>query len=88
MEETCSFETSVDFQPTERRYIPEERTLHNHRCENLKSYVSIRLIILKKVRWTGHVQLTGYARNSACVKFWLERFEVRNCWKDKNVDVA
>jgi hypothetical protein len=21
-----------------RRYIPEEKTFHNHRCENLKSY--------------------------------------------------
>jgi hypothetical protein len=31
-------ETSVDFQRTTRRYIPEVRTLHNHRCENLKSY--------------------------------------------------
>jgi hypothetical protein len=29
---------SVDSQPTTRRYIPEDSTLHNHRCENLKSY--------------------------------------------------
>jgi hypothetical protein len=29
---------SVDFQRTTRRYIPENRTLHNHLCENLKSY--------------------------------------------------
>jgi hypothetical protein len=27
---------SVDFQQTERRHIPEDRTLHTHRCENLK----------------------------------------------------
>jgi hypothetical protein len=32
-----SSETSVDFQRTTRRYIPEGRTLHKHRCENLKS---------------------------------------------------
>jgi hypothetical protein len=38
MEATCSSETSVDFQRTTRRYIPEDRTLHNHWCENLKSY--------------------------------------------------
>jgi hypothetical protein len=25
---------------TRRRYIPEEITLHNHRCENLKSYIN------------------------------------------------
>jgi hypothetical protein len=34
---TCSSETSVDFQRTTRRYIPDNRALHNHRCEKLKS---------------------------------------------------
>jgi hypothetical protein len=29
MEGTCSSETSVDFQGTPRRYIPEDRTLYN-----------------------------------------------------------
>jgi hypothetical protein len=37
MEAIFSSEMSVDFQ---RRYIPEDRSLHNPRCENLKSYVS------------------------------------------------
>jgi hypothetical protein len=37
MEVICSSETSVEFQRTTRRYIPEESTRHNHRCENLKS---------------------------------------------------
>jgi hypothetical protein len=32
----------IDFQGTTRRYVPEDRTLHNHRCENLKSYKYIR----------------------------------------------
>jgi hypothetical protein len=31
--------TSVETQRTIRRYIPEDDTLHNHRCENLKSYM-------------------------------------------------
>jgi hypothetical protein len=35
---TFSSETWVDFQWTTRGYIPEDRTLHNHRSENLKSY--------------------------------------------------
>jgi hypothetical protein len=39
--ELYSSETSVDFQRTTRRYIPEDSTLHNHRCENLKSYIVI-----------------------------------------------
>jgi hypothetical protein len=39
MEEICSSETSVDFQRTTRRYIPEDGTLHNHLCENLSSCI-------------------------------------------------
>jgi hypothetical protein len=39
MEAICSSETSVDFQRTTRGYIPEDSTLYNHRCENLKSYI-------------------------------------------------
>jgi hypothetical protein len=35
MEATYSSETSVDFQRATRLCIPEDRTLHNHRCENL-----------------------------------------------------
>jgi hypothetical protein len=37
-EATCSSEALVDFQRSTRRYIPEDRTLRNHRCENLISY--------------------------------------------------
>jgi hypothetical protein len=39
MEAICSFESSVDFQRTTLRYIPEDSTLHNHRCDKLKSYI-------------------------------------------------
>jgi hypothetical protein len=35
--ETCSSEKLVAFQRTTRCYIPQDRSLHNHRCENLKS---------------------------------------------------
>jgi hypothetical protein len=38
MEAICSSETSVDTQRTTRRYIPENGDLHNHRCDNFKSY--------------------------------------------------
>jgi hypothetical protein len=37
-EAICSFETSAGLQWTTRRYIPEDSSLHNHRCENHKSY--------------------------------------------------
>jgi hypothetical protein len=38
MEAIYSCEASVDTQQTTQRYIPEDDILHNHRCENLKSY--------------------------------------------------
>jgi hypothetical protein len=52
MEATCSYGTWVDFQRTTQRYIPEDRTLHNDRCENLKSY-------------TGHALIRGVERSNA-----------------------
>jgi hypothetical protein len=38
MEAISSSETSVETERTTRRHIPEDDTLQNHRCENLKSY--------------------------------------------------
>jgi hypothetical protein len=38
MEAIRSSETSGATQRTTRRHTPEDDTLHNHRCENLKSY--------------------------------------------------
>jgi hypothetical protein len=48
MEVTYSSETSLDFQWITWRYISEERNLHNHRCEKLKSYPGIYLEKLSK----------------------------------------
>jgi hypothetical protein len=39
---------SVDIQRTTRRCIPEDSTLHNHRCENLKSYGTYNINIALK----------------------------------------
>jgi hypothetical protein len=39
MEATCSSETSIEFQRTTRRCIPEDRSLQNHRYEIFKSYL-------------------------------------------------
>jgi hypothetical protein len=41
MEAICSSETSVEFKRTTRRYILEDGTVHNHRCENLNSYTEL-----------------------------------------------
>jgi hypothetical protein len=43
MEAIRSSETSGVTQRTTRRHIPEDDTLHNHSCENLKSYKKILL---------------------------------------------
>jgi hypothetical protein len=42
MEAIRSSETSVDIQTT-RLYNPEDGSIHNYRCENLKSYLMILL---------------------------------------------
>jgi hypothetical protein len=34
-------EKVINFQRTTRRYIPEDRTLLNHRCQNFRSYIII-----------------------------------------------
>jgi hypothetical protein len=40
-EAACSSEILADFQLPMRRYIPEDRPLHNHRCENLNPYILV-----------------------------------------------
>jgi hypothetical protein len=40
IEAIFSSETSADIQRTTRLYIPENSTLHDHRCENLKFYIN------------------------------------------------
>jgi hypothetical protein len=49
----CDSETSVDTQRTTRRYIPENITLHIHRCENLKSY-NVLVCEKKHIRTATH----------------------------------
>jgi hypothetical protein len=39
MEAICSSETSVVTQQTTRRHIPEDNTLHNHRCDPAFSFI-------------------------------------------------
>jgi hypothetical protein len=43
MEAIRSSETSGTTLRTTRRHIPEDDTLQNHRCENLKSYMPSRV---------------------------------------------
>jgi hypothetical protein len=64
---TYSTETSVDFQRNTRPYIPEDRTLHNYRCEYLKSYFLLCYILLYPV-----VYLTQFRfRNSSVAEMYV-----------------
>jgi hypothetical protein len=47
----CSSGTSAYFQRTTWRYIPEDRTLHSHHCENLKSYILRHLLSNTLILW-------------------------------------
>jgi hypothetical protein len=48
MEAICSSKKLADFQRTSRRYIQEDGTFHNHRCENLKSYKLLDVELWKR----------------------------------------
>jgi hypothetical protein len=67
MEVACSSERSVDFQRTTQRYIPEYSTLHNHRCENPKSYIKKKVwpVQLTQQMWFNvDISLLTYMRSS------------------------
>jgi hypothetical protein len=51
--QVASSNTSVDFQWTIQRYIPEDSTVHNYYCENLKSYINLSLLanVLTAALW-------------------------------------
>jgi hypothetical protein len=64
MEVTCSSEMSVDFQWVTWCYIPEDITLHNHHCENLKSY-TCKCFCLFLVEACVSVCTAGYSEFSS-----------------------
>jgi hypothetical protein len=52
MEAIFSSETSVATEQITRRQIPEDDTLHNHRCESLKSYVEVYFVTMHEKTWS------------------------------------
>jgi hypothetical protein len=54
---------SVDVQQTTQHHIPEDRTLHYHCCENLKTYI----IELSKYLWSFYI--------NNCTSFGLFYFD-------------
>jgi hypothetical protein len=49
IEPTCFSYKSVDFQWTTWHYMPEDRTHHNHGCENLNSCISSRRLLRTEI---------------------------------------
>jgi hypothetical protein len=82
MEATCSSETSVDFQQTTRRYSPEDRTHHNHRCENLTTYIEsyqfYRLlhIVLRGQRSYPFTELLSLIKTKIIICFFSSKLNV------------
>jgi hypothetical protein len=68
-------------QQTTRRHIPEDDTLHNHRCGNLKSYISVsylcyshgchnkRIISLNSINWLVFIVVKQRASCEAETEF-------------------
>jgi hypothetical protein len=56
----CSSETSVDTQRTTGRNIPEDGTLHNPRCENLKSYIMLTKFDKTEIKTHCDLQIIVY----------------------------
>jgi hypothetical protein len=77
MEALCSSETSVATQQTTRRHIPEDYTLHNHRCENLKSNIQ-HLSLYKNMSEFGYSHLEN---NNRSIKIY--RLHILQQDKDK-----
>jgi hypothetical protein len=63
---TCSSETSVDFQWTTQCHIPEDRTLHNHPCQNL--------LLRTAKRWSLKLRSTIRPFHSSFVPSFLPSF--------------
>jgi hypothetical protein len=76
MEVICSSETSVDFQRTTQRCIPEDGTIWNHRCENLKHYTWELLIYCEYLMNVYSCCLVFYNLHSwrrIVIALWIKR---------------
>jgi allantoicase len=60
MEAIYYSETSVDFDGSTRRYIPEDSALHNNRCENIKSYSSYLFVMKRSTFADGGIHNMRY----------------------------
>jgi hypothetical protein len=47
IEATCSSKMSVEFQQNTRRYIPEDRTLHNEKCHSFRKFLTYHFTVIR-----------------------------------------
>jgi hypothetical protein len=65
MEAICSSKTSVETRRTTRRIIPEDVTLQNHCCKNLKSYKFFYYCVC--IRYRGDVSTEPLPSNNRVI---------------------
>jgi hypothetical protein len=75
-------ETSDDFQQTTWHYIPDDSTLHNHCCGNLKSYINIMLIQRIMLSWR-YLTVITYIQSPDC-KQWNVKIKLNPVSKKKS----
>jgi hypothetical protein len=69
MKAICSSETSVDFHRATRCYIPQDKLLHSHRCDNLKPKAKLAYYLSKNRIFKGlkiNLTSTSYERYVWC----------------------
>jgi hypothetical protein len=65
--------------------IEEWRKLHNEELNDLYcSPTIVRVIKLRRMRWTGHGPRMGEGRGM--YRFWWENLRERDHWRDPDVD--
>jgi hypothetical protein len=68
MEATCSFETSVDFRRTTRRYIPEDKLTSESvvsTCNDYTQYLSSHSLVLQ-----NHLKVTQHLYHLEPLKYY------------------
>jgi hypothetical protein len=73
-----SSETSGATQRTTRRHIPEDDTLHNHRCENVKSYLFQVSILALLGKFNGN-----HAKNQDSIfRIEIRKWDLPITWQE------
>jgi hypothetical protein len=79
-----SFETSVETQRTTRRHTPKDDTLHNHRCENIKSYNGKFVLFLSLLHKIKFVEFATWRLIKCSLKVTYQRKRETRNWSVHN----